>query len=130
MNNKNSPLWPLKFWIYADATKSTIDYGSVPGAVRLSEHNAVRVPVFAYEVVRSERSFTQDGHNLLVETLRIYAPANRFTPGQRVGTKLSHFDWYIDGYPEDNNVNPWYSPGLVTYIAERRKKYAPTEPGA
>lgn len=120
----NSPLWPLKFWVYADAAQAKIDYSSVPGTVRAPEHNAVRVPVFAYEVVRSTRDY-RDKHEVLEDTLRIYAPAGRFTPGQRVGTNLKHFDWYIDGWPEDSNANPWYSPGLVTYIAERKKKYAP-----
>lgn len=106
--------WPLKVFIFARSDGTMVDYSKVPGAT-LVNGDVWRVPVFAWEVTKSRRDLV-DGFVSLVDTLRIYSPPHYFYPGQRIGdTEAVH--WTVDGEAEDNNNNPYWSPGLVVWYA-------------
>lgn len=108
--------WPLKFRIYADGGSGLIDYVNIPGAEEVAGVGW-SVPVFAYELTKSRRDF-MDGHLTLVDSFMIYAPPGRFVDGQEVGDTTG-LGWFIAGNPEDNTNNPYWNPGLVTWIATR-----------
>lgn len=110
-------VWPLKFHIYVDASWGGVDYSTIPGAEPV-DGVGWSVPVFAYELTKSRRDFT-DGHLTLIDTFLIYAPPGRFSDNQEVGESPA-LGWIIQGHAEDNNNNPYWSPGLVTWIATRR----------
>ena len=107
----------LKHTIYVSASSSqAIDYSTIKGA-RTIPGKGVAVPVFAYEVVKSEQR-RSEGHLRLFETLRIYAPPGYFHAGQAVGFNVDALEWTVQGNAEDSNAGPWWNSGLAIYYAE------------
>ena len=84
----------------------------------------VEQPVFAWSVVQSvEKTATAatreaGGGAWLLERLEIIGPPGVITNADTVilpdGTQ-----WALQGNAEDHNNNPWWSPGLVIYYAQK-----------
>lgn len=108
--------WPLKFRIFVDSSKGGISYADIPGAEEVPGVGW-SVPVFAYERTKSRRDLV-DGHLTLVDTFLVYAPPGRFADGQQIGD-TSALGWTVQGSAEDSTNNPFWNPGLVTWIATR-----------
>lgn len=106
----------LKHTVYVTNNDAVIDYTKIDGA-RTIPGKGIAVPVFAYEVVKSEQR-RSEGHLRLFETLRIYAPPGYFYPGQPVGFSADKIEWRVQGNAEDSNASPWWSSGLAIYYAE------------
>lgn len=82
------------------------------------EGEPTEVPVFSFEIKRSEEPGTPEEPNRIITEAVIIAPQNTFDPQMRIEVP-GYGEWEIEGYPEDVNNNPWYSPGLVTYHAKQ-----------
>lgn len=108
-------MWPLKFSLDTQGEghweKDELNNDVwVPGP-------PITVKVFAHEVIRSEEQIV-GGHPRLVEELRIYAPPGTFIREAPV-TLPDGSKWELQGNPEDQNNNPFWAPGLVTYHGKR-----------
>lgn len=107
--------WPLRQVIWVDATNASINYAEVPGAVL--DGGLWRVPVYAWELVKSDREFI-DGHWQVTDTLHVYAPPGTLVDNQRIGTDRE-LGWIVQGNPIDYNHGPGWQPGLVIHAASR-----------
>ena len=108
--------WPLKQRVIVDATLGGVDYSNVPGSELLGS-NLWSVPVYAWEVVKSDRMFNE-GQAAVADLFRVYAPPGLFAHGQRIGD-TEELGWTVEGNPVDHNHGPGWSPGLVVYEATR-----------
>lgn len=79
----------------------------------------VGVPVFAWAVIRSAEETATDGARWIDERLQVIAPPESFTP-ETVLILPDGSEWGLDGNPEDPNHNPWWSPGLAIFYAQRK----------
>jgi len=108
--------WPLKQRVVVDAATGGIDYNNMPGAELLGS-NLWSVPVYAWELVKSDRLLT-DGLTAVVDLFRVYAPPGRFAHGQPIGDTET-LGWRVEGNAVDHNHGPGWKPGLVVYEATR-----------
>lgn len=81
-------------------------------------------PVFGWSVVQSvEKPASASGESVgagswLLERLELIGPPGVIT-NQDVIVLPDGSKWALEGNAEDHNNNPWWSPGLVVYYAQR-----------
>lgn len=107
---------PLRQRMLVNADTGGIEYAGIAG-VELLESNLWSVPVYAWELQKSDRQVV-DGMSYVVDVLRIYAPPGRFAHGQNIGD-TEQLGWTVEGNPVDHNHGPGWRPGLVVYEATR-----------
>lgn len=105
--------WPLKFTI-------TTQRGGYWDTDRLGNEmwvpgENVPVKIFAYRVVKSFEKAITGGYPYLISDLEVIAPPGTFENAQSTAILPDGSEWELDGEAEDENNNPYFSPGLVTY---------------
>ena len=106
--------WPLRQRVIVDASTGGIDYKNMPGT-ELLPSGLWSVPVYAWELTKSDRLLTDTG-TAVVDLFRIYAPPARFAHGQQIGI-TEQLSWRVEASAVDHNHGPGWKPGLVVYEA-------------
>lgn len=76
-------------------------------------------PVFGWSVQQSVEKVSADGaSSWLQERLQLIGPPEVITAEDKI-VLPDGSEWALEGNAEDYNNNPWWSPGLVVYYAQR-----------